>query len=137
MSVLIFRRGPHLPLTFLFLCSPGGRRRVQKKMKVKRRVSLCLIAPPQVAAGYRTNSSFRRRTSFRNSCAISKHKPKYTLIFRASFALFLLGILGKVSVCFLCEDYYRVHFISPANRETQSTSSSKKSNKAPKMSHRA
>ena len=42
--------------------------------------SLCLVAPPQAAAGYGTNSGFCRRTTFEDICAVRKLKD----VFRSS-----------------------------------------------------
>ena len=59
--------GPHLPLAFQFVCGPGGGG-AANKLEGKRKVSLYLVAPPQAAAGYCTNSSICWRTPFRNLC---------------------------------------------------------------------
>ena len=38
----------HLPLAFHFVCGPGGGE-AANKMEGKRKVSLCLVTPPQAA----------------------------------------------------------------------------------------
>ena len=57
MSVFMVFCGPHLPLAFQFVCGPGGGG-AANKLEGKWKLSLCLVAPPQAAAGYSTNSSF-------------------------------------------------------------------------------
>ena len=71
MSVLMVFCGPHLPLAFQFVCGPGGGG-AANKLEGKWKVSLCLFAPPQAAAGYGTNSGFCRRTTFEDICAVRK-----------------------------------------------------------------
>ena len=66
LSVLMVFCGPHLPLAFHFVCGPGGGG-AANKMEGKRKVSLYLVAPPQAAAVYSTNSSICWRTTFRNN----------------------------------------------------------------------
>jgi len=63
--------GPHLPLAFHFVCSPGGGG-AANKMEGKRKFFLYLVAPPRAAVGYSTNSSFCLRTTVRNHCAVRK-----------------------------------------------------------------
>ena len=50
MSVLMISCGPHLPLAFQFVCGPVGGG-AANKLEGKWKVSLCLVAPPQAAAG--------------------------------------------------------------------------------------
>ena len=71
MSVFMVFCGPHLPLAFQFVCGPGGGG-AANKLEGKWKVSLCLVAPPQAAAGYSTNSSFCWRTTFEDICAVRK-----------------------------------------------------------------
>ena len=71
MSVFMVFRGPHLPLAFQFVCGPGGGG-AANKLEGKRKVSLCLVAPPLAAAEYSANSSFCWRTTFEDICAVRK-----------------------------------------------------------------
>ena len=63
--------GPHHPLAFHFVCGPGGGGEANK-LEGKWKVCFCLVALPQGAAGFSTNSSFCWRTTFRNNCAVWK-----------------------------------------------------------------
>ena len=76
MSALMVVCGPHLPLAFQFVCGPGGGG-AANKVEGKWKVSLCLVAPPQAAAGYSINSRFCWRTTFEDICAVRKEdRPK-------------------------------------------------------------
>ena len=70
MSVFMVLCGPLLPLAFQFVCGPGGGGELANKLEDMWKVSLCLVAPPQAAAGYSTNSSSCWRTTFEDICAV-------------------------------------------------------------------
>ena len=59
----------HLPSN---LFAARGDRGAANKSEGKWKVSFCLVAPPQAAAGYGTNSGFCRRTTFEDICAVRK-----------------------------------------------------------------
>ena len=58
LSVFMVFGGPHLPLTFQFVCGLGGGGAADK-LEGEWQVSLCLVAPPQAAADNSVSTRFR------------------------------------------------------------------------------
>lgn len=56
----------------LLICLRPGGRGAANKLEIKWKVSLYVVAPPQAAVGYTTNSSFCCRATFRKNCAVLK-----------------------------------------------------------------
>ena len=58
--------------------------RAANNLEGKWKVSICVVASPQAAAGYGTNNSFCWRTTFRNNCAFRMENKTLFLVFESS-----------------------------------------------------
>ena len=67
-----FRYGENVCFVGLLWSAPSTCPRAALKLEGKWKVSLCLVLPPQAAAGCSTSGNFCWRATFRNNCAIWK-----------------------------------------------------------------